>query len=148
MSFRRYLIFFSLFVGLTWLLSYWLSFYMALASGAYFLMLSGVVLRRERTLHMALMLTAIFTDLSLVLVLELQRSAIETALSMAMSPLQQAHIFCSSLALLLYFPVVILGVKSFFASVSRGKYRAWHMRLGLLALTFRSLGFLFMFSLL
>ncbi len=129
-------------------LAQWMTIYMAVATVAYLLMVSGLIWRQRRGLHVALMSMAMFTDLSLVLLLEWQRSAIDQALSFAMSPLQQAHIGFSTLALLGYFPTLILGVLLYRNPGRRPHLRPWHLRLGVASFAFRSLGFLFMFSLL
>jgi hypothetical protein len=120
--------------------------YMCVATFSYFTMVTGLVLRNNKKVHYKLMATAITLDLLLVLVLEVQRHAIHTALSFTLSPLQQAHIGASSVATALYLPVVILGLRRLWG-LSSEKLKTWHMKLGITAFIFRSLGFLLMFSL-
>jgi len=83
----------------------------------------------------------------IVLTLEMQRHAINTALAFSLSPMQQAHIAMSSVATGLYFPVLFLGWKALLRPISR-KQLQLHRRLALTAYTFRTLGFLLMFALL
>lgn len=121
--------------------------YMAAATVAYGLMNVGLVNRRTPKIHARLMGSAIAIDLGIVLTLEVQRHAINTAIGFTLSPLQQAHIGMSSLATLLYFPVAILGWRRLHGRLSDNG-RRWHLRLGLLAYIFRTLGFVLMFALL
>lgn len=121
--------------------------YMGAATFAYALMAFGLFLRkRSRPWHRRLMFGAMGIDLSLVLLLELQRSAIETVASLELAPLPFAHVLCSTLALVLYAPLIYLGQKLWKAENPR--LRQWHLRLGITAFVLRSLGFLLMFSLL
>lgn len=92
------------------------------------------------------MFVGILTDLIIVLVLQVSREAVQTAMEFSLSPLQQAHVFSSSVAVLLYFPVIALGLLRYKNIYGKG-VRLAHIRLGLLAFIFRSLGFIFMFSL-
>ncbi len=149
---RRFLVkYFGIVLGaivLTAGLGQFLSIYMAIATTAYITMLFGVVLRKDKSLHMALMSTAMLTDFLLVLALEFTRSAVNTAVSFEMSLPQQAHIGFSTLAVLLYLPILILGLRRYLAREGGFATRYWHIRLGVAGLVFRSLGFIFMFSLL
>jgi len=122
--------------------------YMVVASFAYFCMVFGLYHRLQRNLHVALMSLAIITDLALVLTLQIQRDAIQTAFSMTLSPLQQAHIAMSSAATVLYFPVFYLGAGRRLGKLKGLASRKWHIRLGIAAFVFRTLGFILMFSLL
>lgn len=124
------------------------SVYMTWASAAYFAMVIGLVLRKQRQRHIQLMNLAIVLDLALVLLLEFQRSAIATAADFSLSIAQQAHIGFSSLAVALYIPVLYLGWGLYLGKLSTDRHRRWHKRLGILAFIARTLGFLLMFSLL
>jgi len=117
------------------------------ATLSYGVMVYGVVNRRRRMRHAAAMGTAITIDLALVLVLEFQRHAVETAMRFSLSPLQQTHIAVSTVATLLYIPMLTLGIAGYYQGM-RGKRRLWHKRLGIATFVFRTLGFLFMFSML
>ena len=88
------------------------------------------------------MLTGISLDIILVLYLELSRNAVDTALSFKLEPIAQAHIAVSTLALILYFPLLYLGYK-----LSKGEQtkRQIHKKLGITAYSLRTLGFIFMF---
>lgn len=121
--------------------------YMAVATLSYGLLMVGLLMRRQRTAHVALMSTAIAGDLGLVLLLELQRDAINTAVSFSLSPLQQAHIGVSTIATVLYIPTLYFGILRSRGALD-GRGRARHLTFGLLAFLFRTLGFIFMFSLL
>lgn len=122
--------------------------YMTLATLAYFSMVAGILNRKNKNLHSKLMGTAVTLDLTLVLVLEFTRNAIATAAAMTLEPLQQIHIGFSTLALLLYFPIVILGIMRFRGKATGPRSQKWHRSLGILAFIFRSLGFILMFSML
>ena len=127
-------------------LSFVVTPYMLAASLAYFMMIGGLLVRKwsDKTLHARLMTTAILLDISIVLILELQRSAIDTAVSLNLSPLQMAHIGTSSIATLLYFPVLILGLLLWRKKSTTPKMRTWHLRLAIPAFVFRTLGFILM----
>ncbi len=96
---------------------------------------------------MPLVLTGIFTDIALVLYLQVTREAVQTAVSFRLEPLQQLHILVSTIALALYFPLLILGFKLYFRP-ERKMLRAAHARFAFAALFFRTLGFCLMFSML
>jgi len=119
---------------------------MYLATVNFGVLTTAVFLRKKKSLHTKLMTAGISGDLALVLILEFQRGAIDTALEMSMSFWQQAHIFSSTIATFLYFPVLILGFLRFKNLLSGHQSRHWHMRLGITAYTFRTLGFVLMFS--
>lgn len=119
--------------------------YMTIAAFNYLIILAGFLLRKvNRRIHVTLLSLGILFDLSLVLLLEFQRDAIATAVSLKLSPLNQAHIYFSSLATLLYIPMVITGIMI----LKKERCRIWHRRLGYGTIFFRTLGFLLMFSML
>lgn len=120
--------------------------YMLLATLSYFLLAAGLALRKVRRLHAAFMLTAITADLLIVLILQIQRNAIQTAVSFSLTPLQQFHVGFSVVATFLYFPVLFLGI--FLLKKPHEALRLLHIRLALTAFTFRTLGFITMFTLL
>lgn len=121
--------------------------YMTWAAIAYVLMAFGFLLRENRRVHVPLMLSAILADVSLVLLLQFQRHAIQTAASFKLGVWQQAHIGFSTLALVLYFPILYLGVRAYWFNTTASQ-RSVHKRLGYLAFVFRTLGFLLMYSML
>ena len=110
------------------------------------------------------MLSGIGIDICLVLYLQLTRRAVQKALGFDLELLQQIHIGCSTLALLLYFPTLYLGVQllrtkapSVLCADSaildmqseasrRMSLRRWHIRFAQSAFIARTLGLLFMFS--
>ncbi|MCB0415012.1 MAG: hypothetical protein KDD50_11805 [Bdellovibrionales bacterium] len=131
------------------LIGYFTTPYMMIASIAYFLLVSGLLIRKEdRVKHARLMMAGMGLDISLVLVLEVLRGAIETTLKFSLNGWQQAHIYCSTAAVVLYIPVFILGRKRLKNIGDPKRIKNQHMRVGLIAFAFRSLGFLLMFSLL
>ena len=85
------------------------SIYSGVATFSFGLLCLGLGRRRWRKQHVLLMNLGILFDLALVLILEIQRGAVETAVSFTLTPLQQAHIGASSVATALYIPVLILG---------------------------------------
>jgi hypothetical protein len=122
---------------------------MLIASLAYFVLVTGFRVRRKnRKLHAILMTSAIAIDLSLVLILQINRDAVGTALSFSLSPLQQLHILASSIATLLYFPMLGLGFYQLKNPSKSPRVKIIHRNLGLATFVARSLGFLLMFSML
>ena len=119
-----------------------------IATISYALLITGLLLRRQKLLHIPCMLSAMLLDVSLTIFLEIQRSALNKALSLEMTPFQQIHIGASTLALILYVPTVFYGILRLKNQSRLKKINSRHKRLGLLAFTFRTIGFIFMFSLL
>jgi hypothetical protein len=135
-------------LGLTLILAPVITVPMKWASWCYFLMCAGLVMRKHSQLwHARLMASAIFGDLALVLILQAQRGAVQTAISFKLSALQQAHIGFSTLATVLYFPLLYLGWKQIRGEAD-AKAKKLHQRLGMYAFAFRTMGFFLMFSLL
>jgi hypothetical protein len=126
-------------------LSFFATPYMLIASAAYLCMFSGMLLRRNPKTHPKLMMTGMATDILLVLILEVQRSAIKTASGFSLTYPQQLHILFSLMAVVHYFPVFYLGLKRMKGTAST-KQKALHLRLGVMAFAFRTLGFILMFS--
>lgn len=125
----------------------WLTLPMKWATFCYFLLVSGIALRkRSQRAHNMLMLSGVAGDLALVLVLQVQRHAVQTAVAFSLSPLQQAHVGFSTVATALYLPLLYLGWKQWRhpGSVKPGLHR----KLGMIAFFCRTAGFLLMFSLL
>ena len=141
---KKYLIALGL-VLLILIFSYTSNIYMSLASLSYFLIVWGFIIRKSNKIqHIRLMNTGILIDLGLVLTLEFQRQAIDTALSFDLSWPEQAHIGFSTLATILYIPLLITGWMMYLKP--QNKIKKIHLPLGLSAFIFRSLGFLFMFT--
>jgi len=116
------------------------------ATCAYLLLLTGFAVRRSRRdLHVGLMCAGMGIDLIVVLLLEFGRDAIGTAIGPTLSGAQHTHVIASTLAVLFYIPVFILGFLRWRGSKSL-QQRAWHVRLGYCALACRTVGFVFMFS--
>lgn len=121
--------------------------YMFLAAISYLLMVAGILNLKNRKQHAILMSLAISLDLLLVLVLQIQREAVQTAISMKLLPIQQLHILASSMATVFYFPMIYMGVRNYKGRSSE-KEKKWHRRLGYLTFSLRTLGFFLMFSML
>jgi len=123
--------------------------YMGAASFSYFLLCFGLTFRKtNKNIHARLMGCAIVIDIALVLILETQRSAINTFVSFSLETMQIGHIVASTLATVLYIPVAILGYKLLTGTSTTAKARLWHIRLGVSAYVLRTIGFFLMFSLL
>lgn len=124
--------------------------YFSLATIAFALLLAGFTQRFRRVgLHAALMSAGMALDLTLVLALEVTKGAVATALEHQLTAVQGVHVAASALAVALYVPVFAMGfVRLYRASAANVALRVWHRRLGYVALFFRAVGFLFMFSML
>ena len=116
---------------------------MWIALGAWLCLLLGVLRRRERRIHVPLMLTGIGADMLLVIYLQITRGAIQKALSFSLNPVRQLHIAASTTALLLYFPVLYLGQK-LLRDRAGPVTRKYHVRIALTAFVFRTLGLILM----
>ena len=121
--------------------------YMATAATAYLLLLFGVLFHSKRKTHILLMSLGVLIDLSLVVILETNRSAIATALGGELNVWQKGHIIFSSLAVTLYVPTILIGVKAALAPAST-RHGKSHVYFGRVAFLCRTGGFLLMFSLL
>lgn len=115
------------------------------ATVAYALLITGLLLRKNRRVHPWLMLSGIAIDLTLVIVLQIQRNVIQDAITETYNVLQGGHIAVSAIAVVLYIPVLILGARQWRGRGGRTG-RLWHIRVALTAFTFRSAGFVLMFS--
>jgi hypothetical protein len=124
-----------------------MTIYMWYASVAWFVMLLGVLNRKNRKIHVPCMLTTIFMDLSLVLFLQITRSAVQTAMGFDLPILQYFHIGFSTLATILYFPMLYTGFKLLRNQKTALLYRL-HIKIGVACFLSRTLGFCFMFSML
>ncbi|MBT4760605.1 MAG: hypothetical protein HOO06_02805 [Bdellovibrionaceae bacterium] len=123
--------------------------YMGFATFTLLLLVIGLLyVKISKHIHANIMKIAIIGDLALVLVLELQRSAIETAAGFNLEPLQIMHIIFSTLAMLLYFPTLYYGQKLLKSKKRDPKVFSKHMIVARAAFLFRLLGFILMFSLL
>ncbi len=136
---------FSLIALFFFLMGLALTPYIAVSIFAYLCLVLGLVFRQTKKIHVILMSIGIFLDFSIVLILEFTRQAIDTTFSMTLNSFQQLHIFFSSITILLYFPVFIIGLNLYRGSSSQ-KLKNYHKVIGIIAFTFRTLGFFFMFS--
>ena len=118
---------------------------MWIATAAWACLVCGYLKRKDRTTHVALMRTGIFLDIALVLYLQVTRGAIQTALGFSLELLKQLHIGASTVALVLYFPVLYLG---YLLVQNKGtpRTRELHIKIATTAFIFRTLGFILMFS--
>jgi hypothetical protein len=120
---------------------------MGIASMAYTAMVLGIAFRKDRKLHGTLMGSAMMLDVGLVLFLQLTRDAVGTAMGPSLTPMQVLHVSTSLLAVLLYAPLVYLGLRSKKGNASAAERRN-HRLIGMGAFLFRTAGFLSMFSML
>ena len=122
--------------------------HMVWATISYACLVYGFLVRKKHLpTHMLFMTLGIALDLILVLVLQVQRNAIDTAVHLRMTPLQMCHVFSSTLATVFYLPTLYCGFKMRQPAL-RKSLRRKHLTVAVPALFFRTLGFLFMFSLL
>lgn len=93
------------------------------------LVLAGYFLRRQRRLHIPLMVCALLVDLTLVLYLELARGVIESLPGREWSWVLAIHIFLSVVVLVLYGVQVVTGIKKVRGGSSRTHSRvpAWFL---------------------
>ena len=119
--------------------------YKWIATLAFVLIVAAWTQRRTRARHVPLALAGIGLDLALVLILEFSRDVIGLTAEKSYDWMQWTHIGSSVLAVLLYVPVVVLGIRMLRGSVGARGRRA-HLRLATAALAFRTVGFLFMWS--
>lgn len=115
------------------------------ATVAYLLLVAGVLLRKNRRVHPLLMGAGISIDTALVLILQIQRGVIQEAVTETFTLWQSGHIWSSTIAFALYTPVVVLGIRQVMRKGSATE-RLWHIRLGITAFVFRSVGFVLMFT--
>ncbi|MCB0333383.1 MAG: hypothetical protein KDD55_07775 [Bdellovibrionales bacterium] len=124
-----------------------MTLYMYIATLSWLCLVLGYSQRHTPARHVPLVLTGIVGDFLLVGYLQVTRDAVQTAASFTLGPLEMIHIGFSTLALVFYVPTIIHGSK-----IYRGKEesttRAKHKQFAMLALGCRTLGFLFMFSML
>ena len=119
--------------------------FMWIASVAWICLASGYTRRKNRYQHVLLMCSGILLDLALVLYLEFTRDAVQTAMEFKLSVLKQLHIGFSTAALLLYFPVMFIGIK-LLRGADRTRLLPLHKKFAVPALLLRTAGFIFMFS--
>jgi hypothetical protein len=122
--------------------------HMAAATLSYGCLVIGLMHRKYKRHHALWMTLGMLIDLLIVLSLEIYRDAIATAFAQKLGTLQQLHIAVSTVALLLYFPTATLGYMRLLRPDSNHSIKKFHIRLGIAAFIFRSLGFLLMFSML
>lgn len=118
---------------------------MWIATAAWLSLLLAYRFRATTRLHVFFAYVGILSDLSLVLYLQLTRSAVQTAISFRLDALEQTHILLSTLAVLCYIPTICFGLLLLFYR-SSSRRLLLHKTFAVSALVLRTLGFLFMFS--
>jgi len=102
------------------------------------IMIYGVTkAKRDRTLHIKIMLSAMLWDLLLILQIELSRQAVATAMKITENPLLlKIHLFFAIGSVLLYTVMIYSGRR-----VYKGDhgFRGKHKALGLTTLVFRTM---------
>lgn len=78
---------------------------------AFLILVVGVLFRRDRRIHIPLMLTAIIIDLSIVAYIEITRDALAAAKA-KMGTLMIVHIALSVSVLILYAVQVVTGIRN------------------------------------
>jgi len=121
---------------------------MGVASFAWLILTGGIFLDLNRLAHARWMLAGVLLDIALVLVLQFQRGAVQTAVARTLSEVQQLHIVASLGAVLLYLPAIALGRKIFRNSQTPEGKRDLHRNVGRVAYLLRTLGYFLMFSML
>lgn len=93
------------------------------------LVVVGVMNRKRKRRHIALMATALTIDLGMVVYLEFARGVVESIPSRPMTALLAVHIGISSLVLVLYGCQVITGIKKARGGQSRlhGQLMIWFL---------------------
>ena len=89
------------------------------------LLVVGVLNRRNRRVHIPLMLSAFLTDLGMVLYLEIRRHVIESIPGRPMTPLLIIHISISTIVLVLYGLQIYTGIQN-----AKGRRSPWHAKVG------------------
>jgi len=100
----------------------------------------GVSKRKDRKIHIPVMISAIAWDLLLVLQIELNRGAIAKAAKAMTNPmLLNFHVTIAVSTVLLYFALLYTGGK-----LSKGvsKFRPWHKKLGGITLILRTMTYI------
>ena len=118
---------------------------MYMAAVAWLCLVIGFLNWKRRRTHLIFVVCGIVIDLGLVLYLQVTRSAIQTALSFSLDPLQQIHIGLSTLALMMYFPTLYFALRRLRGNEASGTF-VMYKRFVIPAFILRCLGFLFMFS--
>lgn len=104
----------------------------------------GIHYRSYRSIHVPLMLSAFLLDLTLVLVIEIQRHAVEKVVQVQVPPLTMVHAGISTVVLLLYAAAMVLGFR-----LLRGHHhcRPLHRWAGIALLAFRIANYITSFML-
>jgi hypothetical protein len=121
---------------------------MGIASFAWLILTGGIFLELTRLTHARWMLAGVLLDIGLVLVLQVQRGAVQTAVAQTLSDIQQLHIVASLGAVILYMPAILIGRKVFRYAQTPEATRELHRNVGRIAYLLRSLGYFLMFSML
>lgn len=96
------------------------------------LLVVGVLNRRNRRIHIPLMLSCFLIDLGMVLYLEIRRGVVESIPGRPMTPLLIIHIIISTVVLVLYASQIYTGLQN-----AKGRRSAWHRRIGVTFLFLR-----------
>ena len=151
-----------------------ITIYMGIASFSFFLLTLGLILKDTPKVHSKLMTAGITLDILLVLVLELQRGAVIKAMGILnlmgdgkservlsdiaeallsagypLKALQGMHIGVSTLATVLYFPILWIGyqlLKKSLEPVGRKALVQKHRKFAIPAYLLRAAGFILMSS--
>lgn len=118
---------------------------MIIASVSWILLSLGLILRSNRKIHVSCMLSGIVLDLGIVAYIQVTKNAVNNVLHNSIDLLPLLHIGTSTIAVILYFPVLYLGFSLLKGPRNITTVNA-HKKVALTAFFFRTLGFILMFS--
>lgn len=106
------------------------------------LIIAGLIARKQTRAHISLMLAAFTLDMGLLLAIEFQRDAINTALHTHLKPLLFFHIGVSVLMIVFY----IIMIRSGIATLKDRKHKNRHKKLAKVFLILKALNYLTSFG--
>ncbi len=98
----------------------------------------GILFRKNRKVHIPLMLLAFVCDMSLVLYIEFTRKAVEQVISGLPPSLLAFHVTTSIIVVLLYLALIVSGIQIVKGKTDR---QLWHRRLATAFLIGRMINF-------
>ncbi len=101
------------------------------------LIIAGLVTRKQTRAHISLMLSAFVLDIGLLLAIEFQRNAINTALNTTLKPILFFHICVSVLMIIFY----VIMIRSGMATLKDRSHKARHKNLAKIFLLLKFLNY-------
>lgn len=99
----------------------------------------GLRYRKERKKHIPLMLSAFVIDVSLVLIIEINRHAVERAVGLTLPAFTWCHIAISTSVVVLYLILITTGIK---LAKGNESVRPFHKKLALVFIVLRLANFI------